>query len=527
MMKLTVKNFGPIREAKDIVVGPMTVFVGPSNTGKSYLAMLIYSIVKALGESREVGEVGEMGFYLRRRHRVQDLINKMKGELATENWHNDKKIVSRVMDRLFDQWVDSVRGSWRKQVSYCFGEEAENMLEASNDLVIKISDEQDTLMFDLYSGTGSKPSTQSKKLSPAHKNKIFDTYLENKHLKELLKDYADVPGKENISDDEHIPNRHFKRRAVSVLAKILFSELDLILAPEDGTRKTQDKSHYLPAIRGGIMQSHRTLVSTVIRAAPMVGLSATSSVPPFTGVLADFLEKLINIGELVHQTSRGRNRLPRVSDRGYKKEIQEIAKELEENIMRGRTDVQKSELGYPDFRYKFERDKNEHNLPLMSASSMISELAPVSLFLEYYVRPGHLFILEEPEAHLHPGAQRDITNILVQLVNAGVHVLITTHSDIILEQLGNYVHAHEIDKKIQEQSLGKEKVATYLFGYPEKNGQKNTVVKRIDFDEEIGFLTKDHLDVSSNLYNESIDLFNAGQHLDKEKNAKSGKNNDN
>ena len=49
-MKITVKNFGPIKEAKDIKISPMTVFVGPSNTGKSYLAMLIYSIVKTIDE---------------------------------------------------------------------------------------------------------------------------------------------------------------------------------------------------------------------------------------------------------------------------------------------------------------------------------------------------------------------------------------------------------------------------------------------------------------------------------------------
>ena len=43
-MKLSVRNFGPIREATNIDISPMTIFVGPSNTGKSYLAMLIYSI---------------------------------------------------------------------------------------------------------------------------------------------------------------------------------------------------------------------------------------------------------------------------------------------------------------------------------------------------------------------------------------------------------------------------------------------------------------------------------------------------
>ena len=41
--ELEVSNFGPIVEAK-IDLRPLTVFVGPSNTGKSYLAILIYAL---------------------------------------------------------------------------------------------------------------------------------------------------------------------------------------------------------------------------------------------------------------------------------------------------------------------------------------------------------------------------------------------------------------------------------------------------------------------------------------------------
>ena len=40
---LKVTNFGPIVEA-EIDLRPLTVFVGPSNTGKSYLAILIYAL---------------------------------------------------------------------------------------------------------------------------------------------------------------------------------------------------------------------------------------------------------------------------------------------------------------------------------------------------------------------------------------------------------------------------------------------------------------------------------------------------
>ena len=68
-LKLSVTNFGPIARA-EIDLRPLTVFVGPSNTGKSYLAILIYALHRffsgdAIGPSfREGGPKGSV-FYPR------------------------------------------------------------------------------------------------------------------------------------------------------------------------------------------------------------------------------------------------------------------------------------------------------------------------------------------------------------------------------------------------------------------------------------------------------------------------------
>lgn len=47
-LELEVKDFGPIVEAK-VDLRPFTLFVGPSNTGKSYLAVLIYALHRLFG----------------------------------------------------------------------------------------------------------------------------------------------------------------------------------------------------------------------------------------------------------------------------------------------------------------------------------------------------------------------------------------------------------------------------------------------------------------------------------------------
>ena len=47
-LEIEVTDFGPIAKAK-LDLRPLTVFVGPSNTGKSYLAMLIYALHHSIG----------------------------------------------------------------------------------------------------------------------------------------------------------------------------------------------------------------------------------------------------------------------------------------------------------------------------------------------------------------------------------------------------------------------------------------------------------------------------------------------
>ena len=248
-------------------------------------------------------------------------------------------------------------------------------------------------------------------------------------------------------------------------------------------------------------------MSALIGLASRAGLSETSPVPLFSGVLSDFMQKLIAIDDKNIHRRFDQRLLPRRSK--TKKEIIEISDALEQKILHGKIKVRRSQADYPDFRYVFESDKKSHDLPLMSASSMVSELAPVfpCLFVTMSTK-GDLLIIEEPEAHLHPAAQRVITNILVQLANAGVTVLITTHSDNVIEQIGNYVIASNAEKKINGQALEEKNISAYLFNRPKRNPHKATSVKKILFDPEYGILTEDHLDVSSSLYNETVGLLN-------------------
>ena len=51
-VEISVRNFGPIAEA-DLDLRPLTVFVGPSNTGKTYLSVLIYALHRVFEDFSE------------------------------------------------------------------------------------------------------------------------------------------------------------------------------------------------------------------------------------------------------------------------------------------------------------------------------------------------------------------------------------------------------------------------------------------------------------------------------------------
>ena len=43
-----VSKFGPIAKALNVELRPLSIFIGPTNTGKSYFASIIYDLLKSI-----------------------------------------------------------------------------------------------------------------------------------------------------------------------------------------------------------------------------------------------------------------------------------------------------------------------------------------------------------------------------------------------------------------------------------------------------------------------------------------------
>ncbi len=78
-------------------------------------------------------------------------------------------------------------------------------------------------------------------------------------------------------------------------------------------------------------------------------------------------------------------------------------------------------------------------LSMDESSSAVRSLLDIGFYLRHEAQLGDLLMVDEPELNLHPENQRRVARLFAQLVNLGIKVFITTHSDYIIKELNTLI----------------------------------------------------------------------------------------
>lgn len=469
-VEIAVRNFGPIAEAT-INLRPLTVFIGPSNTGKTYFATQIYAmhgIFNGFSESGLLSPFGPDGFMdmMQDRSRrkiildsiskenIQTVLKKLEKRERPFKWSD---LPTKTRNKLLDDIKESgiIKDSLRDEFKNCFDQ---NSISA----LARLTEEQHNEMTVSLKISENNREYWHINLEVAESKIIFDGYPR--------KDMTLLP----------------KGWAVSIAS----NPISFYHGSGHGIEKNRNR-YYLPAARSGIMQSHRVIASSLVKRTTRVGLERFPEVPTLSGVITEFMQQIILYEE----------------ERVFNNEMEDIADALESDVLAGQIHVKPSPSGYPDVRYRPHNTKED--MRLSQASSMVSELAPLVLFIRGLIQPGDTLIIEEPEAHLHPGAQTEIAATLARLVRAGVRVVVTTHSDWLLKEIGNLIREGVLNEKgeLRKKSGGPE---SWLL--PDEVGAwhfpKEKPVERLHFTNIDGIEPSDYEDLAQDLYNRSAGLHN-------------------
>ena len=339
-LNLAVSNFGPIIEA-DIDLRPLTVFAGPSNTGKSYMATLIYVLQRFFSGGYAVeGPIESFMLSDLKPSGIPDRLD------VPKNAREDMAVWLERAERVYDpgpfpksveslvlQSLDISKSHGRAFISEmlrCFYEDdLKRMVRRGSGAEAKIA-----VKSSVAEDSGAAASLEHEIAIAGNGASVFSSSTP-KTIPLGIAGLAAIPYIQNSGWIQSPPNApaeysHAEYRALSLLATAVSDEF---IAPLNGL------VHYIPAGRMNIVRVHQ----------------AAGSPSANSGVIADFLQNFAGLDNPAKlRTSRTTNGLvfdlPRHSPQNPN--IRKVADQIEKNILAGAVQIAGSPTGYPEFHYR-------------------------------------------------------------------------------------------------------------------------------------------------------------------------------
>ena len=487
-LRLVVDNLGPIAHG-EVELRPLTIFVGRNNTGKTYVAHALYACRQAVRSvrprpSEELSDDQRAALEAFTRSRYGGPAN---GGMAKQDL--PEVLHSLVADALRVGLEDA-------------GREIVQRLKAT----FGVDDLRRVTSWD----NGKRLRLEVKSADSGGGVCLFGsggtTAPVGKVIRRLDIDWSEI--------DHMIPEPTlFDKESDREELEYFYSHLAWFVTRGYWHSFVEDahlggRTHYLPAGRSGLLNAWTDVVKLRIQLErERYGLPSFAD-PSLDGVALDFISSLADV--LGHR-SRQRFRVfdGIVSDRPPERDALQSAVALLKVLMEGTISAETDSEVVPTLAY----EQDGHSIAIRHASSMVSDLAPLAIWVERLLAPGDLLIVDEPESHLHPEAIRLMARVLVRLANSGVQVVCATHSSILLNELSNCVLRQQTSTLTSDELtpdytsddfLEVDDLAVHHF--VRQGISKMATVERIDVDPQWGIPEDEFVKVAEDLSEESAHL---------------------
>lgn len=406
-------------EKADIQVAPLTLFIGDNNSGKSYMMTLIYGLLQ-----------------------VQFYFDKYEFPRESAAYRSCCEIMRRMLKTDEEQGKDY----------YLAGEEMKAFQALLNEM---LNTNKEKFLTELFNRRMEMGELRLEFPEDAGYNfwveEDFDTSEQKQHrylnsrddTGRLMSGY--VMGQESFDKEngydfflsyvmQHMIRKGFRKNG----------RADVI---------------YFPTARTGFLLTYKALIESAMQDKFNLQKKEKNLL---TKPNSDFLTRLSSMSAIDDECA-----------------YQDIVRFIEEQVISGHISV--SELPTHDILYTPEGEENA--IPMFVTSAVVTEMAPLLLFLQHE-NIGTL-LMEEPEISLHPELQWAIARVLIRLINEGVPVFVTTHSDIILQHINNMLRLQNrkntdsfLNKMGYERQdlISREEVAVYQF---DVQNRKYTKITRV------------------------------------------------
>ena len=402
LQNISVKDFGPIHDA-EISISPLTVFVGKNSSGKSFLASLIHSLSNPFNNNSHRFPS----------HSLNYLIENNPGLFRDfeDKWEEYLKLKPTFGDETFIYPL----GDFIQLINEGFGKSYIKLIE--NEL-----------------------------------KSIWKTNLNN--LNRLKKFPFEIKFNEIVFTNEEgrLALHDFSNKIENLIRTINFiNPFGIKVSTDDMNLKINlDYSLWMKMYGDEDEISIAQLIYVLIVNKLINELKVNSFYIPASGDIFKDLNNYIldELAGVIDSSSIQKEvltNLLKVNDGTQKGYFYDLACELENEISNGEIQIKTGDL---KDEIVFIDNKNNMEFELNLISSSVKELIPLIIYLKYYLKKGDILIIEEIENHLHPQNQLILVKYLVKAINQGLNIILTTHSDYIIEKFNNLIQLGNSRKEV-------------------------------------------------------------------------------